>query len=59
MITSLADALEIARDALGEGPRWDVVAVRYGTRMTTRSAVYARYDELGEADAPLRMDYYF
>ena len=35
------------------------LAVRYGTRMTTRSAVYASYDELGEPDAPLRMDYFF
>ena len=33
--------------------------MRYGTRMTTRPAVYDRYEELGEPDAPLRMDYFF
>ena len=38
---------------------WEVIAVRYGTRMTTKSAVYLNYDQYGEPDAPLRMDYFF
>jgi glyoxylase-like metal-dependent hydrolase (beta-lactamase superfamily II) len=40
-------------------PQWDVIAVRYGTRMTTKRAVYLNYDEYGEPDAPLQMDYFF
>lgn len=60
MITTLDQATAIAAEALAdEAPRWEVLAVRYGTRMTTRSGVYARYEELGEPDAPLRMDYFF
>jgi glyoxylase-like metal-dependent hydrolase (beta-lactamase superfamily II) len=38
---------------------WEVIAVRYGTRMTTKSAVYLNYAQYGEPDAPLRMDYFF
>ena len=60
MITTLDRAVAIAGEALAPGaPRWEVIAVRYGTRMTTRAEVYHAYDELGEADGPLRMDYYF
>jgi glyoxylase-like metal-dependent hydrolase (beta-lactamase superfamily II) len=60
VITTLEEATAIAAEALAEeAPRWEVLAVRYGTRMTRRSEVYANYPELGEPDAPLRMDYYF
>ena len=38
---------------------WEVIAVRYGTRATTKSAVYLNYDHYGEPDAPLQMDYFF
>lgn len=38
---------------------WEVIAVRYGTRMTVKSAVYLNYDQYGEPDAPLQMDYFF
>lgn len=60
MSTGLAEASAIADEALAEGvPRWDVIAVRYGTRMTTRAECYHGYEQLGEPDGPLRMDYYF
>lgn len=36
-----------------------VVAVRYGTRETTKSETYYRYSAYGEPDVPLRMDYFF
>jgi glyoxylase-like metal-dependent hydrolase (beta-lactamase superfamily II) len=60
MISSAEDALAVAGDALAsDAPTWEVTAVRYGTRMTTRAECYANYDALGEPDAPLRMDYFF
>jgi glyoxylase-like metal-dependent hydrolase (beta-lactamase superfamily II) len=42
----------------GHAP-WEVIAVRYGTRMTVKTAVYLNYESYGEPDAPLRMDYFF
>ena len=60
MTTGLDEALAIAGEALAVGaPQWDVVAVRYGTRMTTRAECYHGYEELGEPDGPLGMDYFF
>lgn len=60
MTSTLADATAIAEEALAKGAaRWEVVAVRYGTRMTSRSECYHEYEQLGEPDAPLRMDYFF
>jgi glyoxylase-like metal-dependent hydrolase (beta-lactamase superfamily II) len=38
---------------------YEVVAVRYATRETTRSECFLRYHAYGEPDAPLRMDYFF
>jgi glyoxylase-like metal-dependent hydrolase (beta-lactamase superfamily II) len=38
---------------------YDVIAVRYGTFETTKSECYYRYHAYGEADAAIRMDYYF
>src|SRR5262249_52544058 len=38
---------------------FEVVAVRYATRETTKSECYYRYWTYGEPDAPIRMDYYF
>jgi glyoxylase-like metal-dependent hydrolase (beta-lactamase superfamily II) len=35
-----------------------VVAVRYGTRSASRSAVFLHHELYGEPDAPLGMDYY-
>jgi glyoxylase-like metal-dependent hydrolase (beta-lactamase superfamily II) len=39
--------------------RYSVTAVRYGTRVTTRSDAYHRHHVYGEPDAPLRIDYFF
>jgi glyoxylase-like metal-dependent hydrolase (beta-lactamase superfamily II) len=38
---------------------YDVTAVRYGTFETTKAESYYRYHAYGEADAAVRMDYYF
>lgn len=38
---------------------YEISIVRYGTRATTRSDVYLNYAVYGEADAPIRMDYFF
>jgi glyoxylase-like metal-dependent hydrolase (beta-lactamase superfamily II) len=37
----------------------DVLAVRYGTFMSTRSEMFYRYHAYGEADGPIRLDYFF
>jgi glyoxylase-like metal-dependent hydrolase (beta-lactamase superfamily II) len=37
----------------------EVLAVRYGTVLTSRSGTFQRYEQYGEPDAPLRMDYFF
>lgn len=38
---------------------YEVIAVRYGTRQTRRSAVYLNYHLYDEPDGPIGMDYYF
>ncbi len=38
---------------------WEIIAVRYGTRQTSKKGVYLNYDSYGEPDAPLVMDYFF
>jgi len=38
---------------------FEVVAVRYATLETTRSALFAEYQRYGEPDRPMRMDYFF
>lgn len=38
---------------------YEVAAIRYGTRMTSKRECYYRWDSYGEPDAPLRMDYFF
>lgn len=38
---------------------YEVLAVRYGTLETTRSALYAGYEAYGQPDGPFVMDYYF
>ncbi|MGH3301422.1 MAG: N-acyl homoserine lactonase family protein [Streptosporangiaceae bacterium] len=43
----------------GDGPAYDVIAVRYGTRLTTKSDVFLHYASYGEPDEPTRMDYFF
>ena len=40
-------------------PDWEVFAVRYGTRLTSRSEIFLHYEVYGEPDAQLEMDYYF
>jgi len=39
--------------------RYEVLAVRYGTRMTRKSEVFLHYGLYGEPDAAIQMDYYF
>jgi glyoxylase-like metal-dependent hydrolase (beta-lactamase superfamily II) len=41
-------------EAVGE-----VLAVRYGTVRTSRSGTFHQYEQYGEPDAPLPMDYFF
>jgi glyoxylase-like metal-dependent hydrolase (beta-lactamase superfamily II) len=38
---------------------YEVLAVRYGTRITSRAESYLNWHVYGEPDAPFRMDYYF
>ena len=42
-----------------EAARWEVTAVRYATRSTTKADCYLGYELYGEADDPLVMDYFF
>jgi glyoxylase-like metal-dependent hydrolase (beta-lactamase superfamily II) len=42
-----------------DGPGYDVIAVRYGTRQTTKSDVFLHYSLYGEPDEPTQMDYFF
>ena len=37
---------------------WSLTALRYGSRMTTRSDVFLRYGQYGEPDGPQEMTYY-
>ena len=37
---------------------WTVTALRYASRMTTRSDVFLRYGQYGEPDGPQEMAYY-
>jgi glyoxylase-like metal-dependent hydrolase (beta-lactamase superfamily II) len=38
---------------------YEVLAVRFGTRVTSRGDYYLAYGAYGEPDAPIRMDYFF
>jgi glyoxylase-like metal-dependent hydrolase (beta-lactamase superfamily II) len=38
---------------------YEVLAVRFGTRVTTRSDYYLRFAAYGEPDGPMPMDYFF
>ena len=40
-------------------PGYEVLAVRYGTRTTTRSETFLNFHVYGEPDAEIGMDYYF
>ena len=42
-----------------EPARYEVLAVRYGTRLTRRSEVFLHYELYGEPDAQTQMDYFF
>ncbi|MGH3212189.1 MAG: hypothetical protein ACRDNO_30945, partial [Trebonia sp.] len=41
------------------GPARDVLAVKYGHRVTTRAESYLNFHLYGEPDADLDIDYYF
>jgi glyoxylase-like metal-dependent hydrolase (beta-lactamase superfamily II) len=41
------------------GASYEVVAVRYGTRSTTKSDVFLHFGSYGEPDEPIGMDYFF
>ena len=43
----------------GDTATYEVLAVRYGTRLTRRSEVFLHYEVYGEPDAETRMDYFF
>jgi glyoxylase-like metal-dependent hydrolase (beta-lactamase superfamily II) len=43
----------------GDTAGYEVLAVRYGTRLTRRSEVFLHYEVYGEPDAETRMDYFF
>jgi glyoxylase-like metal-dependent hydrolase (beta-lactamase superfamily II) len=45
--------------SVSDGPGYDVIAVRYGTRLTTKSDVFLHYGIYGEPDEPTQMDYFF
>jgi glyoxylase-like metal-dependent hydrolase (beta-lactamase superfamily II) len=42
-----------------DSARYEVLAVRYGTRSTRKSDVFLHFDLYGEPDAEMRMDYFF
>jgi glyoxylase-like metal-dependent hydrolase (beta-lactamase superfamily II) len=42
-----------------DAPVWDVLAVRYGTRVTRKSECYLDFASHGEPDAAVGMDYFF
>jgi glyoxylase-like metal-dependent hydrolase (beta-lactamase superfamily II) len=46
-------------ESAGDRVSYDVIAVRYGTRSTTRSDIFLHYPLYGEPDAAARMDYFF
>ncbi len=41
------------------GAAWEVLAVRYGSRVTTRGDHYLGFQACSEPDGPLPMDYFF
>ncbi len=40
------------------GPVYEVLALRYGTCLTTRAHCFLSYERYGEPDAPVRMDFF-
>src|SRR5262249_27253796 len=50
---------EVVVDSPVGSPGYEVTAVRYGTRWTTRSDVSLPWGVYGEADEPTQMDYFF
>jgi glyoxylase-like metal-dependent hydrolase (beta-lactamase superfamily II) len=46
-------------DTTDEASSWEVIAVRYGTLETQKSALFYRYGAHGEPDVPQTMDYFF
>jgi glyoxylase-like metal-dependent hydrolase (beta-lactamase superfamily II) len=44
--------------ALAGGPAYEILALRYGSWLTTRSHCFLGYARYGEPDAPLRMDFF-
>ncbi len=42
-----------------EADTYEVMAIRYATRVTSRREAFYRYETYHQPDAPLRMDYYF
>jgi glyoxylase-like metal-dependent hydrolase (beta-lactamase superfamily II) len=43
----------------GSSPSYEVTAVRYGTRSTSKSDVFLHFGLYGEPDGPIQMDYFF
>jgi glyoxylase-like metal-dependent hydrolase (beta-lactamase superfamily II) len=44
---------------MGPETSYEVLAIRYGSRMTERSDVFLNYPAYGEPDGPIGMDYFF
>jgi len=51
-------ALERRLARLEGAPAHEVLALRYATWMTTRAHCFMEYERYGEADAPMRMDFF-
>jgi len=52
-----AAARDLVRDEAAQV--WELYAIRYGQRVTSRGQVFLHYDAYGEADGTVGMDYYF
>jgi glyoxylase-like metal-dependent hydrolase (beta-lactamase superfamily II) len=58
--TPIEEARALADAALAaDAPVYEVLAVRYGTRMTSKAGCYLDWERYGEPDEPLGMDYFF
>jgi glyoxylase-like metal-dependent hydrolase (beta-lactamase superfamily II) len=55
------DEATVEREPMAETDqaRYEVIAVRYGTRTGSKAEIYLNYPTYGEPDEPLGMDYYF
>jgi glyoxylase-like metal-dependent hydrolase (beta-lactamase superfamily II) len=50
---------EVVVVSASSGAGYEVTAIRYGTRSTTKSDVFLHFGSYGEPDEPIGMDYFF